>query len=248
MLGLAAMLVTLVLMGQKIRRGFGTTAIVALLLAAPFLPSSFWSRMASINDEQKDKTEFTGSRETRINLTEDGIQTFLERPFTGVGAGQFQNYNAPGETIEKWRVTHNVWLQVACDLGIFGLFAFGFLVARAYRACFATLAALRPPRRKRGTPGLARSPGAARPRAPAPIAGLSDQDRHTLDLNAKSMLAAMVGWTICSFFASVAFNWTFYYVFALAVAGREIAMAHRGAAVPARDETAMTGGLVRAHA
>jgi hypothetical protein len=47
-------------------------------------------------------------------------------------------------------------------------------------------------------------------------------DRAILDQNAKSMFAAMVGWTICSFFASVAFNWTFYYVFALAVAGREI--------------------------
>ncbi len=44
------------------------------------------------------------------------------------------------------------------------------------------------------------------------------------------MLAAMVGWTVCSLFASVAFNWTFYYVLALAVAGREMLRARRAAA------------------
>jgi hypothetical protein len=38
---------------------------------------------------------------------------------------------------------------------------------------------------------------------------------------------------VCAFFASVAFNWTFYYIFALAVAGREIAWSAR-IAPPAR--------------
>jgi len=38
---------------------------------------------------------------------------------------------------------------------------------------------------------------------------LSKDDRRILELNARSMIAAMVGWTICSLFASVAFNWTF---------------------------------------
>jgi hypothetical protein len=52
---------------------------------------------------------------------------------------------------------------------------------------------------------------------------VNDDDRRILDMNAKSMLAGLVGWTVCAFFASVAFNWTFYYVLALAVAGHEIA-------------------------
>jgi hypothetical protein len=37
---------------------------------------------------------------------------------------------------------------------------------------------------------------------------------------------------VCSFFASRAFNWTFYYVFALAVAGREVVAARRRAPEP----------------
>jgi hypothetical protein len=46
------------------------------------------------------------------------------------------------------------------------------------------------------------------------------------------MLAGLVAWVVCSFFASLAFNWTFYYVFALAVAGREVVAARRRAPAP----------------
>src|SRR5262249_37674570 len=48
MLGLGAMLVALIVLGQKVKRGFGTIAIVAIVAATPFMPASFWSRMASI--------------------------------------------------------------------------------------------------------------------------------------------------------------------------------------------------------
>src|SRR5436189_6277766 len=33
-----------------------------------------------------------------------------ERPLTGIGAGQFQNYNPPGRK-EAWRETHNAPIQ-----------------------------------------------------------------------------------------------------------------------------------------
>jgi O-antigen ligase len=219
-------------------------AVFAGLLVLPAMPQSFWARMDSIMNAEEDPT---GSRAARLRLLDQGFAVFADNPLTGVGAGQFQNYNVPGETIEKWRVTHNVWLQVACDLGIFGLLAFGFLVVRSYRACFATLAALRPPRRKRGGANAFRRAASARAPTAPQVSTLTTEDQFTLDMNAKSMLAAMVGWTVCSLFASVAFNWTFYYVFALAVAGREIAMAHRAAVVPDRS-TVSVGPLVRAHA
>jgi hypothetical protein len=35
------------------------------------------------------------------------------------------------------------------------------------------------------------------------------------------MTAALAGWFFCALFASVAYNWTFYYLLALAVAPRE---------------------------
>ena len=60
---------------------------------------------------------------------QEGIDTFLERPLTGVGAGQFKNYNPPGRQ-ERWRETHNVLIQVASETGIFGLLVFCFLIVR----------------------------------------------------------------------------------------------------------------------
>lgn len=216
-LGLLAMGAVVAYYTARAKPGIVLAGILAGVLALPVMPQSFWNRMDSIMNAQEDTT---GSREARLRLIDQGVQVFLDNPLTGVGAGQFQNYNAPGETLEKWRVTHDVWLQVASELGIFGLLTFGFLVIRAYRSSFAALRILR---------GRRRSP-------PPPLA---PADRAVLDQNAKGMLAAMVGWTVCSLFASVAFNWTFYYVFALAVAGREIAAdARLRAAAPAEAEPA----------
>jgi hypothetical protein len=72
-----------------------------------------------------------------------------------------------------------------------------------------------------------------------------------LEMNTRGMLAALVGWTVCAFFASVAFNWTFYYVLALIVGGREVTLARRrqaeeGAAAPAQPQA--MAPLARVHA
>ena len=39
------------------------------------------------------------------------------------------------------------------------------------------------------------------------------------------MTACIVGWFVSALFASVAFNWTFYYVLGLAVSGRDVVRA-----------------------
>ena len=135
-----------------------------------------------------------------------------------------------------------MWLQVAAELGIGGLLTFAYLVIRAFSANFAAMRLLR----RRASARAGRS-GDRRTRS-----RLTDEERRTLDSNAKGMFAAMVGWTVCSLFASVAFNWTFYYVLALAVAGREM-LAARRAAVKAAEAAAHQRGrpatrLIRVHA
>ena len=198
--------------------------IFAALIATPMMPGSFWDRMASITNPDEDQT---GSRQQRIQLYKQGWQVFAENPITGIGAGQFVNYD--GEMmIERWRVTHNVWLQIAAELGIFGFFAFAFLVWRAFSSCFAARRAIRGPTR----------------RNPLASTTLTPEEEQIIDRNAKGMLAGLVGWVVCAFFASVAFNWTFYYVFGLAVAGREIARQRRTAAEPLA-EPAMSAPPVR---
>ena len=137
----------------------------------------------------------------------EGISTFVERPFSGVGAGQFKNYNPSGRK-ERWRETHNALIQAAAETGVFGLLAFSFLILRAGMAAAATRRLLSPPRRRRD---------------PDPLASvLSARDRAALYNHTVAMTAGLIGWFVCSMFASIAYNWTFYYVLALIVAAREM--------------------------
>jgi putative inorganic carbon (HCO3(-)) transporter len=222
-IGLVAMLGALVLLGGKVRRGFGVIAVACFLAATPFVPATFWTRMASMFDEQQDKQRYTGSSEARRLVMQEGIAAFMERPFTGVGAGQFKNYNPAGRK-EPSRETHNALIQVAAETGIFGLLAFSFLILRGALAAAATRRMLSGPR-KRGDPD--------------PLASvLTSRDRAALYNHTVAMTAGLVGWFVCAFFSSVAYNWTFYYVLALTVAARELTrdrlLAARALQAPAR--------------
>lgn len=197
--GLVAMVMMLALYLVRRKPGLVFAGALLLALAVPLAPSSYWHRISSITDGTQDDT---GSREAREILLKESWQAFLSNPITGVGAGQFKNYNPEGRQ-EAWRETHNVVLQVASELGILGLFVFGYLIARAMRAGQQVRALLR-----RAIEGV-------RPTVTA-------LEADALGWHAAMMTAAIVGWFICALFASVAYNWTFYYLLALAVAPREI--------------------------
>jgi O-antigen ligase len=215
-LGMGAMLMALMFVGRKVRPAFTSAAFAALLLALPFLPSSFWHRMATIGNEEVDKAEFTGSAEARRLLLEEGVKAFIDHPVTGVGIGQFKNYNPPDRK-EKWRETHNSLLQVAADLGIFGLAAFAFLIFSAAIASSQARRLLAPRRRK----------------APDPLRRtMSDHDRELLYAYATALTAGLIGWFVCSLFASVAYSWTFYYLLALLVSTRNLVRARIALATP----------------
>ena len=235
-LGLVAMGAVVAYYTIRVKPGVLAAAFLAGVLALPAMPTSFWNRMDSILNGEEDQT---GSREARIRLFNQGVQVFSDNPITGIGLGQFKNYIEPGVTQEKWRVTHNVWLQVASELGVFGLAIFAFLVYRAYSGSLTALRLMRRPRKKRGDTNVRDrvNPARAGPAQPVDIP-MTDEERHILDINARSMIAAMVGWTVCSFFASVAFGWTFYYVLALAVAGREVLVSRRANATEPSEQPA----------
>lgn len=217
-IGLVAMLAAVVFLGRRVRRGFGALTVACVLLSLPFMPQSFWTRMSSIVDEQTDKQHFSGSREARRIVMQEGIDTFLERPFTGVGAGQFLTYN-PSWRKERWREAHNVLIQVAADLGVFGLAAFVFLIGRGLWVAFRA-------RRLLGSPRDGGLP-------PERLGGtLGEYDRQTLYVQSVAMTAGLVGWLVCAMFASLAYSWTFYFPLAIVVAIYEL-IRHRVAV--ARD-------------
>jgi len=206
-LGLVAALGAIAILGHSVRRGIGTITIVAVLVATPFIPDAFWARMVSIVDEDADNKQFTGSREARRTVMQEGIDAFLEHPLTGVGVGQFKNYNPP-ERKERWLETHNALIQVASETGIFGLATFSFLIIAAAAAAITT--------QRRIRLAFAFSRG-------APQRKEREDDTKALGEHTLGMTAGLIGWFVCALFASVAYNWTFYYLLALIVAARELA-------------------------
>ena len=208
MVGTAAMLVTFALVARMLTPMNLVIAVLAGLMVVPVVPQSFWDRMASITDESKDDT---GSREERKLLMEQAVILFQEYPFTGVGAGQFQNFGPPGQA-KRWRQTHNAFLQVASEIGVFGLAAFIFLIIKGFTASLWT---------RKQLSWIYRRRSKKRPEA-APEDGLDEHDRSFLQTHAAAMIACMVGWAVCALFASVAFNWTLYYLVGLTVTARDI--------------------------
>jgi putative inorganic carbon (HCO3(-)) transporter len=228
--GLIAMVLVLAASVVKRRPGVIFAGVLAAMLALPLLPSSYWERMASITDKDLDQT---GSREARSILLRESYDAFLAHPLTGVGAGQFQNYNPEGRQ-EPWREAHNVVLQVAAELGVGGLMIFGFLLARGVSGPIQTRRLLR-----------RLDTGEGRQRKHIAVPALDPHEREFFTTHAEMLSAALAGWFVCALFASVAYHWTFYYLLALAIVPREYLRARIGEArrqpraVAARTHAAM---------
>jgi O-antigen ligase len=224
-IGLALMIVVLGVHVVRRRPGIAVAGLLLAVLALPLMPSSYWHRLSSITDESADET---GSREARRILLKESFRAFLQHPITGVGAGQFKNYDPEGRQ-QAWRESHNVILQVAAELGIFGLGVLLFLIGRAALA-------------GRQIRRLLRRAGARAQRRKSPRASttvLTDDERTWIEGYTAATTAALVGWVVCALFASVAYNWTFYYLLALAVAPREFLLQRLGARTRSRKYTVM---------
>jgi O-antigen ligase len=230
-IGTLAMIVTFVLVARLLTPPMIIAAVLAVMATTPLLPQAFWDRMASITNPRKDDT---GSRAERKMLLQQGWTVFIDNPLTGVGMGQFRNYYLPGLRT-RWHEAHNVFLQVGSEIGIFGVLAFTFLLVRAFTAAWWTRQHLDWIYRKR-------SRHRAEPVA-APADGLTDAERAFMQTHGTAMVACVMGWFVCALFASVAFNWTFYYILGLSVTARDVvrsrerayakAAAHRGVGVAA---------------
>jgi O-antigen ligase len=194
-LGLLAMLAVLLYQTGRLRPAVAVVVLAAGLSAVPFLPESFTDRMASILNAEKDPT---GSREARKTLLREGLKTYVAHPFTGVGAGQFQNYGSDGQ--QSWRQTHNAPLQVAAELGTIGLIVYVFLIWTAFNTC---RTALRDARALRHVDRL-------------------EHRADWLGLNAAMLCAAMTGWFVSAMFASVAYYWTLYLLLGLTGSIRDV--------------------------
>ena len=213
-LGFAAMALVLAVFAVRQRPAAAVVGLFVVMCSLPLVPDQYWYRIASITDESKDDYETSAARK---RLYGEAIDAFVENPIWGVGAGQFKDYK-PQARVEAWHETHNVWLQVASELGVLGLAVFGFLMARAFGAVWQTRRLLA---RAAGAATAVRRSAPARraaPRAPA----ISEGDAALFDGHSAAMAASLVGFFVCGFFSSVAYTWTFYYLLVLAAAPRDI--------------------------
>jgi len=102
-----------------------TLVLLLFLLAAPlFLPASVLDRFGMINSEQ---TQTDESTERRLELWTVAWERFQENPVLGTGYRSFPKLNRYNMD------THNNYLKVLCELGLFGFLAFLGLFVHGFR-------------------------------------------------------------------------------------------------------------------
>jgi O-antigen ligase len=140
--GILALGVVALLMLLRRPAHWKALAVLALAgaLAVPFLPSGYVARLTTLG--QVGTVESTTDASIRGRTAEAGAAwaMFMDHPLTGVGLGNFsgryQQY-ARDLGIEVKRVDrepHNLFLEVAAESGLPGLFAFGALIGGAFVA------------------------------------------------------------------------------------------------------------------
>ena len=111
---------------------------IAWLLACVALASIIWIGMPqSYRDRYLTVKQYAlggqldASNEFRLRIWKAGWRMLLDHPLLGVGAGQFPTAfgtTYAGRAHIAWMNPHNLFLQVACELGIVGLIVFIYFV------------------------------------------------------------------------------------------------------------------------
>lgn len=127
--------------------GLGVSALIGLLLTP--LGPGFWERLAGASSSLEGRVDVTpanwANQERRAHWGA-AIRMFLDRPLSGIGAGEFnQEYR---QYTPEWRFrvgrghAHNGYLHMAAEAGLLGLLAFGAWCALVSTALIARI--LRP--------------------------------------------------------------------------------------------------------
>jgi len=89
--------------------------------AVPILPEQYIGRFKSIGGEEAEGN----SKEKRVEILEDAVAIFMKNPL-GVGVASFPEVRK--QMFGRSQDTHNLYLEVATNLGIQGLVVFFFLI------------------------------------------------------------------------------------------------------------------------
>jgi hypothetical protein len=98
-------------------------AALALLL---LLPPSYSARVGTIATPLA-----TTSMQTRLHVWDIGLGIAASSPLVGVGPGAWRAHYPPGEA--AYRSAHNVFVELAAELGALGLLAYVWILAATWR-------------------------------------------------------------------------------------------------------------------
>lgn len=111
--------------------GFTIFFVIAITVAAIFLPTGYWGHIKNVNEPVKDRA--IGRRSSYLYV---GWDIFKENPIMGSGPGSFRNIYASSNYALAYdrkgranrRYAHNTYLEVLVGTGILGLIVFIILL------------------------------------------------------------------------------------------------------------------------
>jgi O-antigen ligase len=186
----------------KLGRGNRMLAAVVFLAIMGFFafatPGGYGQRITSIFDIQSDPT---GSAQLRRDHLDRALRVALLHPIIGVGMGNYHIYS-----LQEQRA-HNSYLEISAELGVAGLIAYLILI-------FAPLRSLRRIERE-SSHSIASGPRSNLARS------TQEDDEYKLVrqtyYTSVGLQAAIIGYIVCSFFASIQYQWYLYYLIAYAI-------------------------------
>ena len=119
--------------------------IVAFIIAVPFLPSNYVSRLTTIVDVASSSRQAILSEESvrgRAGATQAAIEMFQDYPLLGVGRENYPLYQPEylaGTSFARSArgiPPHNLYLEVAAEHGLLGIVVVGGLLFMTWRALF----------------------------------------------------------------------------------------------------------------
>ena len=123
-------LIVYIYVNSKVKSKIIASLIVVSLMALPFIPSDYSERFDSI---------FTGkekeghSEEARIQILKDAWQIFTENPL-GIGVSAFPKKRMA--TFGRGQDTHNLYLEIATNLGLQGFIIVGLLFYKLLKTLY----------------------------------------------------------------------------------------------------------------
>src|SRR3989441_721384 len=198
--GFLTLVITGLLYGRRLftrgRRGWAVALVVMAVVAATWLPSNYLERLGTITNIEADPT---GSAQERWRDTSAATSFALAHPILGAGFGM--NTVALNEQRGAfWKAVHNVYLQLAVELGLPGLILFLLLLVGTIKSVGAV---------RRGT--------------------ADDPASRDLFHLAEGLYISLIAFAVEALFHPVAYQLYFYYIAGLTVALKAIYDAGSGA-------------------